>query len=281
MNRRPSNGCSPRDSQALPPRGLRFLDSQILRRLALGVVIMAALSGCKPRQDTKPMPAKAPVTEPRFHSPYTINLPKVDQRLGTAVVVLLDTSGSMANPVQDRTGRSRPKHEIAREALEGILQYTHDWKQKHPDRVLELGIYRFSSAAVEVLPIGAFDLAKAREAVKRIPTPGGGTAIGQALEDGFKALYKTGCTRKFVVCITDGENTAGNPPEYIGRILHEQTKGDVEMHFVAFDTSPQKFGFLKGMNGQVVEASDGTQLQARLNDIYEKRILAEAPPAEK
>ena len=84
-----------------------------------------------------------------------------------------------------------------------------------------------------------------------------------------------------MVCISDGENTAGNPPDYIARILYEQTKGEVEIHFVAFDTSPQKFGFLEKVNGSVVEAADGKQLQARLTDIYEKRILAEAPPAEK
>jgi Mg-chelatase subunit ChlD len=187
----------------------------------------------------------------------------------------------MKDSVPDRAGQRRPKHEIAREALEGILQYTNAWTKKHPDRVLELGLYRFSSGAAEVLPIGPFQLAKAQAALAEIPGPGGGTAIGTALEEGFKALYRTGCTRKFVVCLSDGENTSGNPPEYIARMLHEQTKGDVEIHFVAFDIASAKFDFLKSVNGQVVEAADGAQLQARLTDIYEKRILAEAPPAEK
>ena len=63
-------------------------------------------------------------------------------------------------------------------------------------------------------------------------------------------------------------------------MLHEQTGGEVEIHFVAFDTSAGHFAFLKDVNGFVVEAADGAQLDARLADIYEKRILAEAPSAE-
>ena len=54
------------------------------------------------------------------------------------------------------------------------------------------------------------------------------------------------------------------------------TGGEVEIHFVAFDTSAAQFAFLKSANGAVVEAADGAQLQARLAEIYEKRILAEA-----
>jgi hypothetical protein len=67
----------------------------------------------------------------------------------------------------------------------------------------------------------------------------------------------------------------------MARQLFAQTKGDVEIHFVAFDTSARNFAFLKNVNGSVVEAADGAQLQARLVELYEKRILVEAMPAEK
>jgi hypothetical protein len=83
------------------------------------------------------------------------------------------------------------------------------------------------------------------------------------------------------VCITDGENTIGTPPEQVARQLFSQTKGDVDIHFIAFDTSARHFGFLKDVNGTVVEAADGKQLQDQLVDLYEKRILVEAMPAEK
>ena len=67
----------------------------------------------------------------------------------------------------------------------------------------------------------------------------------------------------------------------MARQLYSQTHGDVEMHFVAFDTSAEHFRFLKDTGGSAFEAADGNQLQARLTEIYEKRIFAEAMPAEK
>ena len=52
------------------------------------------------------------------------------------------------------------------------------------------------------------------------------------------------------------------------------------LHFVAFDTSAGYFSFLRDVNGQAVGAADGAELQARLTDIREKQMLAEAAPAE-
>jgi hypothetical protein len=63
----------------------------------------------------------------------------------------------------------------------------------------------------------------------------------------------------------------------MARQLYHQTEGAVEIHFVAFDTSSRHFGFLKDVNGHVVEAADGKQLQDQLVQIYDKRIFAEKP----
>jgi hypothetical protein len=207
-----------------------------------------------------------------------IDLPKGEARPGTAVVVLVDTSSSMQQDVPDQNKQLRPKHELAREALGRIVDQTAAWKKDHPNSPpVYLGIYQFSSTVAQVLPVGEFDPAKARAAVQAIPLPNGGTAIGRALEEGFKALYRSGCARKFIVCITDGENTSGPPPDQVARQLHAQTEGAVELHFVAFDTSASQFRFLSAVNGYAVEARDGGQLQAELTRIYGKRILAEAP----
>jgi Mg-chelatase subunit ChlD len=206
-----------------------------------------------------------------------VDLPKVEARPGTAVAILIDTSGSMDQAVPDQQGKKRPKFEIAREALDRIIQQTGQWKKSHPDQTLEMGLYRFSSTVDTVLAMGDFDQAKARAAVTRIPRPSGGTAIGRALQEGYKALYHSGCNRKFIVCITDGENTSGPSPEWVARNLHAQTEGAVELDFVAFDTSASQFQFLKYVNGHAVEAANGEQLQAELTKIYEHRILAEKP----
>jgi Mg-chelatase subunit ChlD len=236
----------------------------------LGLALAAF--GCgRPAQTARPMAGVA-------HAPggtYQIDLFKAEPRPGTAVVILVDTSGSMAQAVKDRDGKLRAKDEIAGDALRHIIRHTADWKKAHPQVNLQLALYNFSSTVQEVLPMGGFDPVKAEAAVARLPRPNSGTAIGTALEAAFKALYRSGCTRKFVVCITDGENTAGPPPDWIARHLHARTEGEVELDFVAFDTSASQFKFLNGVNGHVVEASDGARLQAEMQKIYQERILVE------
>jgi Mg-chelatase subunit ChlD len=206
-------------------------------------------------------------------------LPQVEQRLCTAVVVLLDASTSMNQSVRGSDGAERPKHQIAREALERIIDQTAAQVKKRPDLSLQLGILEFSSSVEEILPMGAFQPDAARAALRRV-RPSSGTAIGRALAQGFKDLYRTGCVRKHIICITDGENTSGPSPDAVARDLYRETQGDVAIHFVAFDTSARRFGFLKNVNGTVVEAADGSELGVHLLEIYSKRILAEAMPGE-
>jgi Mg-chelatase subunit ChlD len=247
----------------------------VLASLAsLGLIAALGCGGCVPS-----VTRQGPTSSDQRASglPFHIDLPKTEPRPGTAVVVLVDTSGSMAQPVPDAKGRPRPKNEIAREALHGIVQNTSKWKKDHANSHLQLAIFNFSSRVNEVLPMGEFDAAKAEAALARIPNPNGGTAIGLAIEEGYKALYRSGCTRKFIVCVTDGENTVGPVPDLVARRLHDQTSGAVQLNFVAFDTKASQFKFLSAINGHVVEAADGAKLQAELAAIYEKRILAEVP----
>lgn len=257
---------------------VRFRTSWSVRAVTIGALGILPLTGCGRAPAPPPARVTAPAPPTAVLSP--INLPQATQRLGTAVVVLIDTSGSMSQTVADHSGRQRAKYEIARDALKHIVEVTDTWHKKHPDSNLFLGIVNFSGVPATVLPMGPFDVAAAEQSLTRIPAPAAGTAIGLALEEGFKALYGTGCIRKHLVCITDGENTVSTPPDLMARQLHLQTKGDVELHFVAFDTSARHFGFLKQVNGSVDEA-DGAQLEQRLVELYEKRILVEAMPAEK
>ncbi len=244
---------------------------------ALVALIGLLAAGCGESASTPPR-GSAPAPAPSSAGPpRPVNLPEGPARPGTAVVVLVDTSGSMAQPVPDVKGKPRAKNEIAREALAGIVRNTAQWKKDHAGSHLQMGIFNFSSRVNEVLPMGEFDAAKAEAALNKIPHPNGGTAIGLALEEGYKALYRSGCSRKFVVCVTDGENTAGPGPDVVARQLHDQTHGAVQLNFVAFDTKASQFKFLSGVNGHVVEAADGGKLQDELTNIYEKRILAEAP----
>ena len=66
------------------------------------------------------------------------------------------------------------------------------------------------------------------------------------------ALYQAGMFRKYLLVVTDGENTRGRDPERVARDIFSKSEGAVQIYFVAFDTSAEKFGFLKEVGGDVV-----------------------------
>jgi len=191
------------------------------------------------------------------------------------VVILVDTSGSMKDAVPDKDGKRRPKFELAAEALAEILRQTGDWSRDHADKPLNLGIYSFSDKSRFVLPLGEFHADAAQRAVKAIPRPDGGTAIGSALQDAWSALKSANCERQYILCITDGENTQGRHPREVMPVIHKESEGKVEIHFIAFDVDGKLFDFAKPYNGHVESAANKEQLDAELTRIFQKRILLE------
>jgi hypothetical protein len=87
--------------------------------------------------------------------------------------------------------------------------------------------------------------------------------------------------RKYLLVVTDGENTSGRNPENVARDIFQKSEGAVQVYFVAFDTSPEKFAFLKEAGGDVIGAGTGPELRTALDGIYQGKILAEAPEVEK
>src|SRR6476660_3687599 len=127
---------------------------------------------------------------------------ETDEGLGAAVAILVDTSGSMK---QNAPGDSRPKYVVAQEALEAMLDATDAFVAKRPDFPIKIGIYSFSSNVRQLLPIQPYNRAAIREALDRVPRPGGGTAIGEALRAARPDLYHAGTFRKYLLVVTDGE----------------------------------------------------------------------------
>jgi len=201
---------------------------------------------------------------------------EVEEGLGAAVAILIDTSGSMRD---DAPGDSRPKYVAAQEALEATLDATEAFIAKRPDFPIKIGIYSFASGVRVLLPIQPYDRAVVRGALARVPRPGGGTAIGEALAEARPDLYRAGVFRKYLLVVTDGENTSGRPPENVAREIFRKSEGAVQVYFVAFDTSPEKFAFLKEAGGDVIGAGTGAELHRALDGIYQGKILAEAPDA--
>ena len=216
-----------------------------------------------PEQVSGPAPAEE-------SAPYQA---EVEEGLGAAVAILVDTSGSMK---EDPPGESRPKHVIARDALETMLKATDAFVAKRPDFPIKVGIFSFASSARELLPIQRYNREAVRAALAQLPRPGGGTAIGDALREARPALYRAGVFRKYILVVTDGDNTTGRDPDDVARDIYKKSEGAVQIYFVAFDTNPDKFAFLKQAGGDVFGAGNAGELQKALEGVYQGKILAEA-----
>jgi len=203
---------------------------------------------------------------------------EIEEGLGAAVAILIDTSGSMA---QRAPGDDRPKYEVAREALEQMLAATDAFVAKRPDFPIKIGVYSFSSSVQRLQPIALYDRARVKQTLLAVPKPGGGTAIGDAMAAARPDLYRAGVFRKYLLVLTDGENTNGRAPDRVAREIFEKSEGGVRTYFIAFDTSPGTFGFLKEAGGDVFGAGSGQELRQALDSVYQGKILAEASVSER
>ena len=242
-------------------------------RLFAVLVAAAIAAGCggNARRDR----AQAAQSEDAGSAPYQA---EVEEGLGAAVAILVDTSGSMK---ERAPGDSRPKYVVAQEALAAMLDATDAFVARRPDFPIKIGIYTFSSSVRVVRPIQPFDKPALRAAIDSLPRPGGGTAIGDALRTARPDLYRAGVFRKYLLVVTDGENTHGRPPDEVAREIFRKSEGAVQTYFVAFDTSPEKFAFLRDVGGDVIGAGSAPELRTALDGIYQGKILAEATGGER
>src|SRR6188472_3580035 len=113
------------------------------------------LVACQPRAQRERSRASANhAAEP--DAPYQA---EVEEGLGAAVAILVDTSGSMK---QNAPGDSRPKYVVAQEALEAMLDATDAFVAKRPDFPIKIGVYSFSSSVHVLRPIQPYDRAAIR-----------------------------------------------------------------------------------------------------------------------
>jgi Mg-chelatase subunit ChlD len=212
---------------------------------------------------------------PESDAPYQA---EVEEGLGAAVAILVDTSGSMK---ERAPGDTRPKYVVAHEAIEAMLDATDAFVARRPDFPIKIGLYSFSSSVRTLRPIQPYNRDAIRAALASLPGPGGGTAIGEAMREARPDLYRAGVFRKYLLVVTDGENTNGRNPEAVAREIWGRSEGAVQVYFVAFDTSPEKFAFLKEVGGDAIAAGTGAELRTALDGIYQGKILAEATGGER
>jgi hypothetical protein len=244
---------------------------QTARHALLTAMVMAAMSATLACQPDAPDRTYGRVLPPVEAPTYQA---EVEEGLGAAVAILIDTSGSMRDATPSDP---RPKYLVARAAIEAMLDATDAFVAKRPEFPIKIAVYSFSSRARVLRRIEPYDRAAIRLALETVPQPGGGTAIGEALRVARPELYRAGVLRKYLLVVTDGENTSGRSPDEVTREIWTKSQGSVHVYFVAFDTSPEKFAFLKAAGGDVIGAATGPELQQALADIYQGKILAEAP----
>lgn len=202
---------------------------------------------------------------------------------GVALALVYDTSGSMLEPVRDRAGRNTPKYVIANRALTAIidrLQMVATNTSGGAPLPMEAGLFIFNNdTAAMAVPFGPFNAAALRKWTKSFSQPAGPTPLGEAVRAAARAVLKSPLTRKHVLVITDGVNTAGaDPAMVIPRLRDEATKANtaVEFHFVAFDVAAKVFDPVKKLRATVLGAGDELQLNTQLSFILEEKILLEA-----
>lgn len=238
-------------------------------RASIGVAALVLIVQCRREQGAQR--ETSPSTEQRDSPAYY--QAAFTEHPGAAIVILVDTSGSMADPAP---GDNRPKSDVAREALKGVLAATDEFARRRPGYPIDVAIFGFNSLPWEALTMRPYDREAVAGALARLPKPGGGTAIGSALQAARVALYSSGDIRKYILVVTDGQNTVGSAPDLVARDIFAKSRGGVSISFVAFDTDPAAFGFLREVGGEVAAAQDGPALQLALQRIYEGKILAEA-----
>ncbi len=206
----------------------------------------------------------------------------VARQEGTAVAILLDTTGSMKDPVPGLDRQPKPKIEVAKRALLDLLEKFSAFARKNPDKKLLVGIYEFSSrkglpSCRPVVKLGPPDLAAARSGINSV-VPDGTTPIGDAMIAAKRDLDATGLSSRHLLVITDGENTIGYMPGDVAKVIAEEPKADqASIYFIAFDVGAELFDAVKAAGGLVMSADSETQLAQTLDAVLTGKILVQPP----
>lgn len=245
------------------------------RIIAIAVAIAAILvsrwvrrEAADPQADTELAADTVTATPPDRYAA------KVQEGFGASVAILLDNSGSMKE--RTRSGSRQAKAAIAREVLAEVLSQTETFVQRQPGFPVNVGLYTFSSDVQKVLPIAPYDRVTLKRALESLPRPKGGTAIGDAMDVAAVDLYSAGTIRKYILVVTDGENTTGLDPAEVAAKVERMSEGAVRLLLVAFDVDRKRFDFVSDVNGVLVAARDRIALRASLDTLYRGKILAEA-----
>jgi len=199
---------------------------------------------------------------------------------GIALAILLDTSGSMKDPVPGNDSRPVPKIQVAQFALMDLIRLINIFIKENPSKNVLVGIYEFSSrkgqpSCRQVVKLGAPDAAAAETAIRSL-VPEGTTPIGDAMIAAQQDLDRSGISKRHILVITDGENTVGYLPGDVAKVI-SQEPADLRsaVYFIAFDVGAEVFDSVKNAGGLVVDATSERQLTDALDFILSGKVLVQ------
>ncbi|MBU0935402.1 MAG: VWA domain-containing protein [Spirochaetes bacterium] len=206
--------------------------------------------------------------------------------LGISVVLAVDVSGSMSDwPASG----GNAKYVQASQALVEVMEVLERIVAASPEgQVIKLGIIKFSDALFEIQPLVVISKAsmpklKALVGNPKNFAPGGGTAIGDAIERGTEWLAQSGTILRSLIVVSDGQNTAGTDPEDVLEAVYanRNSAGTADfpvrtnttlISFIGFDIDRGYFGGMQDYGVRVTGAANRAELATVLSNLLEADI---------
>jgi Mg-chelatase subunit ChlD len=212
----------------------------------------------------------------RIDEDLTPSEPLPASKDGIAALVMMDVSGSMADPVE-KGGPA--KIEIAKRSALALIQQFATYAAAHPEEPVQVGLYEFSDASGdntrEIIGLSQADPDVAEAALARLRARGG-TPIGDAVVEGKRVLDRSGLTKRHLLVVTDGENTDGHEPEDVmAAIARRPPEERPSVYFVAFDIAASRFDRVRDAGGLVLAAGNEQELNDTLSSLLTGKILVE------
>lgn len=191
----------------------------------------------------------------------------------TAIYIVMDGSGSMEDKVQDGNTFS-PKWDIAKRSLIQLGNILDTYLKSNPSKKILTGIVLFEKNEITSFDFGIITN-NVTEVYKKwtneVNSPCGGTPIGTAITKASNCFANDQVNSKHIIVITDGVNNVG----YGAYTAVTRLNKGANVHFIAFDVDASVFDDVKKIGCGVVNATNATDLQKRVNTIVKNDILLE------
>lgn len=196
------------------------------------------------------------------------------------VYVVIDCSGSMLDPVQNKDGALEPKYVIANRSLIALGNKLDDYMKAAYGRSMLVGIVKISgSAGLSAREYRTNNVTGMfQNWVALYKGPNKGTPIGDAMTIATRDLNNVPLKSKHIIVITDGENTSGPSPQEVMPSMLKTAEGygtPLGVYFVAFDVNSATFKKVEELGGVVVGADNEKQLNEKIDYILNEKILLE------